>query len=289
MNIHLSVGKENKALAIFINGLGMDSRFWTDTRHITFFSGIIPAQWVLGDDCKGAQTLWETLKNQGVNLIAWTSRQSLPLILEVVAELDEIVLQGKRLFPKSPIALIGHSRGGLVARKYMELYPKRVHGLITIATPHQGSAIALLGRFLTKLCPRLPSHVQSNSVVKGLCKITRSQTFNELLPGCLFLKELQDRPDPSVRYLSIGGDSVLFCCPGSDCKTTLLLEQMIRRLPLPLEMKPGSGDWLVSIKSARLPWATTSHTIHANHFSVISHRETIDLIVKMLNTLNSAI
>jgi len=49
-------------------------------------------------------------------------------------------LQGRRLL------LIGHSRGGLVARTWMELYGggERTIRLITLATPHHGSPLASL-------------------------------------------------------------------------------------------------------------------------------------------------
>ena len=44
------------------------------------------------------------------------------------------------------VTLIGHSMGGLVSRAYMACHgAERVAGLITIATPHQGSRLAALG------------------------------------------------------------------------------------------------------------------------------------------------
>jgi triacylglycerol lipase len=44
------------------------------------------------------------------------------------------------------LILVGHSMGGLVARAYLQRYGEaRVAGLVTLGTPHQGSALAHLG------------------------------------------------------------------------------------------------------------------------------------------------
>jgi len=53
---------------------------------------------------------------------------------------------------ESYFILVGHSRGGLIARKYLEkAYNERIKMLITIGTPHHGSNIARWFKFFQKL------------------------------------------------------------------------------------------------------------------------------------------
>jgi pimeloyl-ACP methyl ester carboxylesterase len=85
------------------------------------------------------------------------------------------------------VHLIGHSKGGLIARRYVQHYggDKRVKSLITLGTPHRGTAMALaavpilsvglLGSSLKDLLPHsrvisrlqqdtFPSHIPLTSI-----------------------------------------------------------------------------------------------------------------------------
>ncbi|HEY8415660.1 MAG TPA: alpha/beta fold hydrolase [Thermaerobacter sp.] len=41
-----------------------------------------------------------------------------------------------------PFSVIAHSMGGIVARRYMAVYPEEVAALVTLGTPHHGSPLA---------------------------------------------------------------------------------------------------------------------------------------------------
>ncbi|GMO33586.1 MAG: alpha/beta hydrolase [Termitinemataceae bacterium] len=54
------------------------------------------------------------------------------------------------------INFVGHSMGGLVIRKYIQVVkPKNVGRCICIATPHKGTIIASVGRILAPFCDKI--------------------------------------------------------------------------------------------------------------------------------------
>jgi triacylglycerol esterase/lipase EstA (alpha/beta hydrolase family) len=67
----------------------------------------------------------------------------------------------------SPVDIIAHSMGGLVARAALRrVEPGIVGQLVTIATPHHGTAFARLlrtGKSLQQMCPQSPWLSQLNS------------------------------------------------------------------------------------------------------------------------------
>jgi triacylglycerol lipase len=68
----------------------------------------------------------------------------------------------------SQVILVGHSMGGLVARAYLRRYGEfRVSRLVTLGTPHQGSALAHLGM---------------------------GRNARQMTPGSAWLKELEQTP-----------------------------------------------------------------------------------------------
>ena len=69
--------------------------------------------------------------------------------------LGEQILQA---FPDEPVHLIGHSMGGLDARRLLAdpSWQRRVLSLTTIGTPHLGTALADFAKLQSR--PRLPAH-----------------------------------------------------------------------------------------------------------------------------------
>lgn len=76
-----------------------------------------------------------------------TIEQSALLVREKVEQLYQ-------RFPLGPLTIVGHSKGGLIARYYVERLAghERVCGLVTLGTPHHGApvawAAAMLGGFV---------------------------------------------------------------------------------------------------------------------------------------------
>jgi pimeloyl-ACP methyl ester carboxylesterase len=104
-------------------------------------------------------------------------------------------------YPRTPLILIGHSAGGLVARLYMVQHPgANVAALITIATPHLGTPLAQVGELvegspLAWLAPLIGARELSGSL--GLYRDLAVEQ-----PGN-FLYSLNRRPHPPARYISV--------------------------------------------------------------------------------------
>ena len=93
------------------------------------------------------------------------------------------------------VDLIGHSEGGLTARRYVQITEGApVHTLIAMGSPQQGTeALDLTGNWLL------------DPLVKGFQGA--SVALQQMAVGSLFLVELNEQNDPTpgdVRYLAIG-------------------------------------------------------------------------------------
>jgi len=93
------------------------------------------------------------------------------------------------------VDLIGHSEGGLTARRYVQTTEDApVHTLISMGTPQQGTEVLdLTGSLLV------------DSLLKGFT--AASVAFQQMTVGSLFLVDMNEQNDPTpgaVRYLAIG-------------------------------------------------------------------------------------
>lgn len=320
LDIAIEKGKKDKPAVIFIHGLGMDKNIWVDPLNTKIFARNIPLRVftatkpkpcaslegkkiTLGKFPEDIKNLWASLKYEGFNLICWSQKRAAGPISIAVKELAEIMKKTKRLFPKTPIALVGHSRGGLIARKFMERKRPEVKALITISTPHAGSSLARLGKYL-KPFPRvlkgiLPrnAHNTISEIIKNVTNLLEGNALKELLPGSRFLKNLRDSPQKGVKYMSLGGiEPRLF--------TVYIWRRMDKKMyPRPLlsvpdsllrvfppflgvdEITPGKGDGLVSAKSSLLPWASRHYNLRVNHLSILWNRKSINNIIKIIGTI----
>ena len=99
-------------------------------------------------------------------------------------------------YPLPRMAVIGYSKGGLIGRYYLNCLggAKRIHTLITLATPHQGNPWALL----------------SNVLGLGLL----SKGLRQMLPHSRFLRRLNSMPHPTgVTLVSIASEKDKSCPP----------------------------------------------------------------------------
>ena len=97
-----------------------------------------------------------------------------PLTQYVAQRIEEIYSR----YPLPRMAIIGYSKGGLVGRYYLTNYggEKRVHTLITLAAPHQGTPWSWFWFFS-----------------KGLRQMT---------PNSSFMKQLRETPLPKATYVA---------------------------------------------------------------------------------------
>jgi pimeloyl-ACP methyl ester carboxylesterase len=320
LDITIHKGRPGKPVVIFIHGLGVEKGFWTDpvntkvlgrsipmkvfaakkprTRSVhagmKLTAGIMPAK---------TENLWIAVNRHNYNTVCWSQRRPVGPIRYAVEELKEIVVNTKRLFPGQAIALAGHSRGGLIARKFMEKKHPEIKALITIATPHAGSSLSNLGRYLSPLAPAvnkmLPRHAHGSAseVIKRVRDLFEGKALKELLPGSHFFKTLNDSPHKDIKYLSFGGTIINLLTvykwkkKGDKFDPVPLLiipDSLINILPariIPDELTPGKGDFMVSAESSVLPWAPDHYNLPANHISIAWHKHTNEHTLELLEKL----
>jgi triacylglycerol lipase len=158
------------------------------------------------------------------------------------------------------ISLIAHSMGGLDARYLISKrgWHDTVEALVTIATPHRGSAVATLildqpdavRKWVTEMADWLGTHILED----GSANIR--QALKELTPEYVentFNEEVPDHPD--VQYWSYG------CQAGKG--TDIPIDPIFRYLNKYLFEREGVNDGIVSVRSAR--WGNYLGTVDADH------------------------
>lgn len=274
-------GSSGKPVIILIHGLGMNSNIWTDPEKCFVLGGLAPLTVFLsdppGDTEKrvsmgnvhpGITGLWYRLAAEGFSIVSWSQSQPLGPISVSINELGKTVAWVRRKWPTKKIYLVGHSRGGLIARKYLHQEPpENILGLVTICSPHAGTDMAKYAGYLNPtgfLLERiLPSQSQT-AIAKALKRLSlflQSPAINELSPDAGFIHSFTDPLPAKFRLLSFGGTSpALFQIyyklnQQAEYTTLLFPDLLVRAIPsefLPPELTPGLGDALVSSKSSRL-------------------------------------
>ncbi len=195
-----------------------------------------------------------------------------------------------RRYPASKLTLVTHSMGGLISRALLESPQFAAPGhygvdqLIQVCPPNHGSAIAEYGPLLegveqiSKLMDR--DKLQDSRLLVSMIKDGFNEAPADLRPGSEFLKSLNANPRAAdVRYSIIAGTEG----PLRPVVHTLLGEvwnlisentdqpvRLNRRVTSLLEcddLKRGSGDGVVSLKSARLQGVADFETLAINHLT----------------------
>ncbi|UCF87050.1 MAG: alpha/beta fold hydrolase [Nitrospiraceae bacterium] len=322
MNLDITVhkGEKDRPVVILIHGLSMDKNFWLDPLNTKMFARNVPLsvftakkpsprksikgrKITLGEFPCNVENMWSLLQGAGYGLVCWSQRRPVGPILSAVEELAWIVKMTKEKFRGRPIVLIGHSRGGLIARKYMETKDPEIKALITISTPHAGSSIAKIGNYLEpfsailrKISPE-SDHTVISRTVKNVKNLLEGKAWKDLMPGSVFFKNLNDTCLKGVYYVSFGGTQPRFFTlyfwkkKGDKIYAHPLLsipDSLVKAVPPVLkieEIMPGGGDGLVTLKSSEMPWSSDHYNVSANHVSVIWNKKTIDAVFRTLNSI----
>ncbi len=336
LDIVFTRGSVEKPAIVFIHGLGMDKDIWVTPSKSRILGGRLPLNIFLRKEPTAKdfgvhrdkpkeeipefstgvhpaciETLFNDLKLKKYPVITWSQRRPSGPIDSVVAELEEIMKLAKEL-TKAGIILVGHSRGGLIGRKY--LFQKKesfVKGLITISSPHQGSSIAKLACYLKPLASFITPLFSSadkgtlSSSVKHVLDFLKSKALKELLPKSSFLKSLRDGPLDWIYYISLGGtkptlmslyrwrwNSVSeekslrwFLNPEELFSIPEIFQKVIPDKFYPDEIAEGKGDGLVSAESARIPWGNEHYTFSLNHAQMLFDKNVRDLLVKSIEKI----
>jgi len=311
LDITVHKGRLDKPAIVFIHGLGMDKRIWATPDDARILGGSFPLRYILsqkprpvvldsenkeskillsrfsvGEASGNLITSFHDLKSLGYTVIAWSQKRPAGPIEIAVEELKDIIKIAKAQ-SREGVILIGHSRGGLIARKYLEGRDKAVKGLITLATPHHGSTMARWAGYISPLASMIGPLIHEDDrkkfsfTIKRILNFIGGKAIKELLPDSEFVLSLKNPACRDMHCLSLGGTSpnlftlyrwktgkkslspaVLFSFPN-------VLEKITPRRVYPIELKSGHGDGLVSAKSSIMPDCDNHFNFKVNHAGIL--------------------
>jgi len=168
------------------------------------------------------------------------------------------------------LSLIAHSMGGLDARYLITTLGLHEHigALVTVSTPHRGTAIAesvlnqpdLVRDWLANVADYVGAHALKDSPSDAL------QAVSELTPEHMKSTFNPDVPDhPDVRYWSYAGQA--------GRGTDVPLDPFFYVLNSIVYKQEGVNDGYVSVESAK--WGTFMSTIDADHARQIGIRSSL--------------
>jgi pimeloyl-ACP methyl ester carboxylesterase len=338
LDIALNRGSADKPAVILIHGIGMDKDIWINPSKSRILGGRLPLKIFIGqrpsvrdfgisrdkpkedipEFSTGVQpdvigTIFDDLKLKGFTVIAWSQERPSGHIDSGVTELEEIIKSAKKL-TKAGIILIGHSRGGLIGRKYLLRKDRSIKGLITISSPHKGSSIARIACYLKPLASLIGPILNANNKntlsfsIKQVLDFLKSRALKELLPESVFFRSLKDEPFDWIYYLSVGGtDPTLFNLyrwrwnpvkegryyrwflrPDELFSIPEIFQKVMPDKLYPEEIKKGMGDGLVSVESSQIPWCNEHHNFSLNHAQILFDKDVRDLLVKEIDRISSS-
>ena len=250
-----SAGDPSRPLVVLVHGIGGSAQHWSDPVGIDvnttwLFDTSATAQPQPCPDVAGllmsppygasAMQSWtQALQANGISWLNFTQSQPQGALAVAVDELKRILMaiepQAASANAPPPLALLCHSRGGLVARQALKdlggaALPHLNH-VVTLCTPHAGSWMPRLSRdydrtlqeqvdvgqldlvpglrgVLAGLLTPLANYVRL-SLLHAFGAMPEGPAFDELLPGSELLQQLAagEEPLPNVTYTGFGGSA----------------------------------------------------------------------------------
>ncbi|MFM7073586.1 MAG: M48 family metalloprotease [Planctomycetota bacterium] len=201
------------------------------------------------------------------------------------------------------VDLVGHSAGGLVIRHFIELQGGEFHRAIFVATPHQGSDLAKLRRFLEASQFVTNLRLGEDEALRQAVVDGRGQITFDLQPNSLFLTEL-NRVAPGTqrdRYaihrgltrrpvlmlagamaLNTARNEILASLPPSETTAARLGRSALELLSFPPEFT--DGDMWVRTASADLPGVRSVQDWRLRHTELPRSPEVIAAIAQQLRS-----
>jgi pimeloyl-ACP methyl ester carboxylesterase len=203
-----------------------------------------------------------------------------------VEELNGVVEESEMIFGKgTKVVLIGHSRGGVIARKWIQDHVDkrgRIGGLVLLACPNRGSRLADVVRFfaggiqaIRRFVPGdLPLGQGEGSLWamrlhEEIQTLFRGVALEELRPHSSFILGLKRKEDEELRsgipYLNLVGTSTVFTklyriSPNDSGELREViswmdsLPKMFPTAMMPEEIVHGRGDGLVAKERTKIAW-----------------------------------
>ncbi len=328
-------GAKGKPILVLIHGFGATEKSWTNPYEEFLGRGKISFDYVLadyrerpvppyfpfgklGDYCLSTplrrlssrpQPLWDILRDRGYNLVTWTQCKPYGSIALALEELNGVIEESEAIFGGGvPLILVGHSRGGLVARKWIQDHPAkrgRIEGLILLACPNGGSRLAdvadCFARGVKVIGRMIPSDLSPNrgrffrrlwTFYDEFAGLFKGMALEELRPHSPFVlglkrKELEEQ-QTRIPYLNLVATSTVFTKLyristhdiGDLREVTSFIDSLPKRIPaviMPDEIVNEKGDGLVSKGRARIAWMRPGSQ---KEFPVNHLRMLIDLDVR---------
>jgi pimeloyl-ACP methyl ester carboxylesterase len=319
LDLTIHEGDAGKPVVVFIHGFAVDKEIWLHPLETKVFAKNIPLKYLsarrpaprtrqkklisTGVIPGKIDGLWSRLGKEGYTLVCWSQQRPVGPIDIAVEELGNVMKQIEKQFPAGPVAFIGHSRGGLVARKFMEIRNPRIKALITIASPHAGSSLSKIGKYLTPLHGVIKNilpeetHGTVARTLKRIRDLIEGNALKELEPGSDFFSRLKDTPSEDIAYISFGGEKTelvnLYRWVKREGKMhprrlLTIPDSLLKFIPssaIPEEITPGKGDIMVAARSSVLPWASEHHNLKANHFTILWDKKVIKETMRLLKEL----
>jgi pimeloyl-ACP methyl ester carboxylesterase len=290
-DIVVSEGEAKKPACVFIHGLGMNKFAWTDPTKAKVMGGLMPMSLLLRGHPE-MKTLYHDLMSGGYTVAAWSQSRPLGPVRIALDELKEVIgrLEGVR---HNGIILIGHSRGGLIAREAGlagSSRENRLRGIVTLCSPHRGSGMAgwavyasPLAALLRPLVPERQRGTLSKTLKKSV-DFLQSSAVREIMPGSEFLEGMSTEKPKGAYCLSVGGtNGTLVTLPGRLALPDGIRAVMEDRI-LPEEMCSGKGDGLVTARSSVLSSADEHLDFPVNHAEVIVDPEVRGAVCTRINS-----
>ena len=262
-----------------------------------WYPGVGPWSFEL-DPLKDVRSWRDALIGRGFGTVAYSQVSPSGALQPAVDELAEVVKSVSEKNRDASFVLLAHSRGGLLARKFLvdhqPTLTQQIRHVITLHSPNQGDQIALaavsLNAAITSFRSSLGAKGQQalDAALGWLIQWTSSPSYTEMAQGSQFLQTLAagETALPNVQYHTFGGISVVFSRILSWVYTVgsaiprwhlppfrhvitmvevLVISPIATSLPnVVAEITEGEGDILVADVRAGLPFAV-HRTNSLNH------------------------
>ena len=288
LDIRFRKGDKGKPLIVFIHGLGMNAGFWADPARARVLGGRYPLSALLGKDIE-MRTPYQDLEGLGFGVLTWTQSRPAGPIAVAVRELRQILKEHPEC-AREGVLFICHSRGGLVARKYLEAGADTTRAVITISTPHGGTSLAKWAVFMSPLATAATRFLknfdtrETDTAFRKILRFLESSGLKELLPTSDFYKGLRDEKAKGVKYVSIGGTDPNLL-KALALPLPQLLASVVPEKMFPEEMRDGRGDGLVSAASSVLSYAAEHRNFPSNHASIIFDKGVREYILATVKSI----
>ncbi|KJR40011.1 PGAP1-like protein [Candidatus Magnetoovum chiemensis] len=312
LDIVFHEGSMNSPLFVFIHGLGMNKNIWVYPEKIRVFAGNYPIylftskapdkikaplqlsgqKSFLSTGMKNTElkTLFHDLVKLNVSCLTWSQQRPANSINYALKEL-ELLLNSYSKYTKNGIVLIGHSRGGLIARLFCLRYNYDVKGIITIGAPHKGSNMAKWADNISKSTSYISPYFEKSEKeglaksIKQILQFLQCEAIKELLPEAELIKTLPNKINNKIYTISAGGTKaelftvyrVKYLLENNEyiLKYTKLfavpeiLNYVVFNNSKIDDIINGKGDGLVSNESSIMPECEKHLTKHANHVELL--------------------